>query len=276
MRDPYDLTTAAHDFPVWDGPPRRSILICTLPRSGSTLLGEAFYFSSGLGCPLEYFHAGFRPAFSASWQAQTLPDLRDAVWRHRTDPSGTLSVKLMWRDIQEVAVETDPDCFAPLVDQPPDQIPASVYRGAAALLTELFPAPIAIHLFRRDRVRQAVSACIANRTGQWRAIKGAEMQRTREPAYDAAAIRHQIGYADYANAHWRNLLDAMPQPPISVAYEDLLSVYVPTVTGLFDRLGHSGPVPPARMLRQADVKSEAFVRRFLLESAERVASPVPE
>ncbi|PLK24416.1 Stf0 family sulfotransferase [Novosphingobium sp. TH158] len=261
---------------MWDGPPRRSILICTLPRSGSTLLGEAFYFASGLGCPLEYFHAGFRPAFASAWQAHTLPDLRDAVWRHRTDPSGTLSVKLMWRDIQELAIETDPVLFAPLIEQPPERVPASVYRSAAALLEQLFPAPITIHLFRRDRVRQAVSACIANETGQWRAIEGAGMQRVREPTYDAAAILHQISYADHAHGHWRNLLGAMPQPPIAVAYEDLLGAYTPTLSGLFAHLGHPGPVPPARMQRQADGQSEAFVRQFLLETAHRATPPGTE
>ena len=53
---PYDLTLAGADCPRWDGPPRRSILICSHPRSGSTLLGEAIRFAGGLGCPLEYLH----------------------------------------------------------------------------------------------------------------------------------------------------------------------------------------------------------------------------
>ena len=51
---PYDLASAAHDYPIWEGLPRRTVLLCTHPRSGSTLLGEALYFAGGLGCPLEY------------------------------------------------------------------------------------------------------------------------------------------------------------------------------------------------------------------------------
>jgi trehalose 2-sulfotransferase len=269
VRKPYDLSTAAHDYPWWQGPPLRSILICTLPRSGSTLLGEAMYFSSGLGCPLEYFHAGFRPDFEARWQTPNLSEFRDAVWRHRTDPSGTLSVKLMWRDVQELAVETDPVLFVPLTETPPQHVPVAIYEAAAELLTGLFPAPTPVHLVRRDRVRQAVSSCIAHDTGQWRAVRDAAMPRNGEPIYDADAIRHQIGYADHSHAHWRNLLRVMPEPPIAIAYEDLLGDFENSLRDLFRELGHEGPVPPPRMQRQADARSEMFVRQFLMENAQR-------
>ena len=52
----YDLAGPEGDYPEWDGPPRRSIVLCTHPRSGSSLLGEALTFAGGFGCPLEYFH----------------------------------------------------------------------------------------------------------------------------------------------------------------------------------------------------------------------------
>ena len=269
-RKPYDLSTADHDFPTWEGAPRKSVLICTLPRSGSTLLGEAIYFSGGLGCPLEYLHAGFRPAFEDRWNAPTLPGLRDALWRHRTDPAGILSIKLMWRDVQELATETDAEAFAPLVDHPPERVPAETYRAAARLLTELLPSPVCVHLFRRDRVRQAVSACIARDTGQWRAIAGLENEPVGEPAYDPAEIAHQIAYADISHQHWRNLLAAMPVPSIPIAYEELVGDYQASVGGLLKQLGSTAAPPPARMQRQADARSEAFVRRYLIDRGQRV------
>ncbi len=268
-RKPYDLSTADHDYPPWEGAPRRSILICTIPRSGSTLLGEAIYFAGGLGCPLEYFHAGFRPFFETRWNARSLPELRAALWRNRTDPSGTLSIKLMWRDIQELAAETDMGTFAPLIEAPPERIPAEIYREAARLVAELLPSPTCVHLVRRDRVRQAVSACIAHETGQWRAIPGGENDPVAEPEYDAAAIEHQISYGDVAHRHWRNLLAAMPEPPVALAYEDLARDYEGSVTALLRQLGSTGAPPPVRMRRQSDPRSETFVRRFLLDKGQR-------
>jgi LPS sulfotransferase NodH len=78
-------------------------LICTHPRSGSTLLGEALYFAGDLGCPLEYFHAGFRPTLAARWGCAGLEDYGRAVHRWRTDPSGTLSVNLNCHDVADKA-----------------------------------------------------------------------------------------------------------------------------------------------------------------------------
>src|SRR5262249_3954211 len=71
-RPSYDLATERGDYPDRDGPPNRTLLVCCHPRSGSTLLGEAIFTAGGLGCPLEYLHRGFRPAFAARWKT---PDL---------------------------------------------------------------------------------------------------------------------------------------------------------------------------------------------------------
>lgn len=261
---PYDLVTAEHDYPEWSGPPSRTILICTHPRSGSTLLGEALYFAGDLGCPLEYFHMGFRPRLEAEWAAPGA-EFAPAVWRRRTAPNGVLSVKLMWRDVQELALEHDPEGLAEIESSPPEAMSRATYRRVARLISEILPSPTCVHLYRRDRVRQAVSATIATQTGQWRAIAGAEMTRLREPEYDAETIARLIGYSDFCHGHWRNLLAAMDAPCLSLAYEDLVRDYTATVAGLLDALGSHGSPPPVRMRRQADTVSETFVTRYLQE-----------
>ena len=106
-RQRYDLVTAEADYPAWSGPPRRSIAVCTQQRSGSTLLGEAIHSAGGLGCPLEYFHAGFRPAFERRWETATFRDYLDALYRFRTDPGGTFSVKLFWIDVMRLLQERE-------------------------------------------------------------------------------------------------------------------------------------------------------------------------
>lgn len=271
-RKPYDLATAEHDYPDWSGPPARSILICTHPRSGSTLLGEAIYFSGDLGCPLEYLHAGFRLRLQKEWGVRETGDLVRAMWRRRTAPGGTLSVKLMWRDVQELALERDPVASRAIVSSPPEAVPREAYRRVAELLGELFPSPICVHLQRRDRLRQAVSAMIAAQTGQWRSIPGAEMHREREPEYDEAVVTRLIAYSDFCHGHWRNLITAMEAPGLSLAYEDLVRDFSGSVGGLLAALGSSGSPPPVRMRRQADRDSEAFVLRYLRKRGIRAAS----
>jgi len=269
---PYDLATAAHDYPAWSGPPARSILICTHPRSGSTLLGEALYFAGDLGCPLEYFHVGFRPRLEQEWRARGTADYTRAMWRRRTAPGGTLSIKLMWRDVQELALEHDPDGLAEIESAPPEAVSPETYARIARLIREILPSPVCIHLHRRDRLRQAVSAMVATQTGQWRSIPGAEMQRVRDPEYDDATVTRLIGYSDFCHGHWRNLIAAMDSPSLSLTYEDLVRDHAGSVGNLLRALGSSGTIQPIRMRRQADHASEAFVARYLQERGIRAAS----
>ncbi|NML04896.1 Stf0 family sulfotransferase [Sphingomonas sp. G-3-2-10] len=261
---PYDLSTAEHDYPERSEPPSRSILICTHPRSGSTLLGEALYFARDLGCPLEYFHAGFRPRFEARWGVDDLDGFARAVWRHRTGPNGVLSSKLMWRDIQELAEEREPGAFDDL-ESPPETASPETYRRVAQIIDEILPSPLYVHLYRRDRLRQAVSGMVATQTGQWRSIPGAEMERLAEPEYDADTITRLVGYSDFCHGHWRNLIAASGAPALSIAYEDLANDFQGSVSALFASLGSDAAPPPVRMRRQADGVSEAFVMRYLRE-----------
>jgi LPS sulfotransferase NodH len=269
---PYDLATAEHDYPARPGLPLRTILICTHPRSGSTLLGEALYFAGGMGCPLEYFHAGFRPALAARWGCTGLSDYGRAVHRWRTDASGTLSVKLFWRDVAELAGELKPGRFDDLHQRPPEATTPDMYREIAELLAPLFPAAHYIHLVRRDRVRQAVSAAAAVQTGIWRQIpQMGERTEVAPPSFDFATIERLIAYADFCHRHWRGFFAAIGAAPHSLFYEDLTRDHDASVKAVLDHLGSTAAVPPVRMKRQSDGRNEAMVLRFLRENAARAA-----
>jgi LPS sulfotransferase NodH len=269
---PYDLTLAGADFAPWDGPPRRSILICSHPRSGSTLLGEAIRFAGGLGCPLEYLHRGFRPAMAARWQAADLEAYAAALHRHRTEPDGVCSIKLFWQDVEDVAHERAPDRFPPAGTRPAAMMQAREYRDLRALVAELLPNPELVYLERRDRVRQAVSAMVAIQTGLWRSIPGVGRQQAVGVAeYDYDQILRQIALADYSTEHWRAFFAANGVEPYCVTYEELVDAFERTVSGLFARLGSASVPPPRRMRQQANQATEAMVRRFLRDHAARTA-----
>jgi trehalose 2-sulfotransferase len=269
-REPYDLATTAHDYPAWFGTPRRTILICSHPRSGSTLLGEALYFAGGMGCPLEYFHSGFRPGFERRWQVSDPRDYIEATHRWRTDPGGTFGVKLFWRDVMELAVKLDPDRFTGPLNARPVDLTTETYRAVAALLAPIFPNPTFVHLERRDHLRQAVSAMVATDTGLWRSIPGVgEQTPIAEPAFDYDRIERMIAYSRACHAHWRNLFAAVGAEPLSATYEDLARDHDAVVSAVFNHLGSDAAPPPARMRRQADGRSEAMLLRFLRENAAR-------
>src|SRR5262249_52136688 len=155
----------------------RTLVICSNPRSGSTLLGEAIYAAGDLGCPLEYLHCGFRPEFARRWQAHDLDTYVRAMHRLRTDSTGVLSIKLFWRDIEEVVQETAGQ-DAPILrrDVMPD---AEQFRAIFDRLRPILPNPTFVYLTRRDRVRQAVSAFVAIQTGVFRLFPSGDPRASR-------------------------------------------------------------------------------------------------
>jgi LPS sulfotransferase NodH len=267
---PYDLAGAAYDLPEWKGPPRRSLVICTHPRSGSTLLGEALAFAGGLGAPLEYFHRGFRPAFERRWETRGLDALRRAAHRHRTEPNGTFAAKLFWADLHDVAQERGMAHLASACSQPADRLDDATYRELWSCAAALVPNPVFVHLTRRDRIRQAVSALFAQQSGQWRAIPVLGEDGQREPAYDRQRIQYLAGLAMFVDAHWERLFAAIGARPCTIAYEDLDRDYAGTVGALLVHLGRPAAAAPQRLRRQSDARTEAFVLRFLRETASDV------
>jgi LPS sulfotransferase NodH len=266
----YDLSLSTHDFAAWDGLPRRTVAICSHPRSGSTLLGEAIHFSGGLGCPLEYLHRGFRPVLAARWNAPDLTSYVAAMHRWRTDPSGTFSIKLFWQDVEEIAHERAPDRFPPPRTLSPDDCSDALYRDYHALLGEILPAQTLVLLERGDIVRQAVSAMIAAQTGLWRSIPGVGPGQARAAAeYDYDRILGLVSFGRDSADHWTRYFRANGEDPYRIAYEDLVRDYAATVGALLAALGRPGEAPPQRMRRQSDQVGEAMILRFLRDHAAR-------
>jgi len=261
----YDLAAAAADYPAWNGPPRRTVVICSHPRSGSTLLGEALYMAD-LGAPLEYYHAGFRPTFQARWGAASLDDYAASVRRFRTTRSGVHGLKLFWMDVEDLAHERDPDGQPPRFQRPPKETSAEDYRRMFALIQDLLPNPTFVHLRRQDRVRQAISQLSAAATGRWRSIDGQDRAPAAAPAYDYERIHRIIGAAAYAHAHWANLFAALGAAPYPITYEALARDYEGAVGALLRRLdAPRRDVRPPRMRQQSEPASEAMALRFVKE-----------
>jgi LPS sulfotransferase NodH len=262
----YDLAGPSGDFPRCETPPRRSIILCTHMRSGSTVLGEAMFHSGRLGCPLEYFHAGFRPHFEERWPSDGLVDYVAQVRRHRTDTAGTFSVKLFWSDLEDIEKGLRPKATSSRHSA------HSVHVRALADIETLFPGPIFIRLARKDKIRQAVSQMMAAGTGIWRQIPGQGCEEpSATPGYDYQRIGEIIAYSRYCDEQWNNFFSANEISPYVVTYENLARDYEATVRDLFRHLGepHS-PIAGPRMRRQADCRSEHIIVRFLKEHAARI------
>jgi LPS sulfotransferase NodH len=271
-RRPYDLATAAHDLDSGYDRPLRSVLICTSRRSGSTLLGEALYRAGGLGCPLEYLHAGFRPALAARWGAHDLRAYRLALYRNRIDATGTLGIKLFWPDLLAVCAERfprDAALYAANLALDPGLCPL-VFSGIADVMTELFPQPIHVRLWRRDLLRQSISDHRAARTGRWRSLDMPEDGRL--PAIELDELTAGISTFLHQRDLWLRWFEWAGIVPLETTYEQLTADYPGTVRRLAARLGGidlDAAAAPPRLVRQSDAESERLAARYLTETVGR-------
>ncbi|MEJ1969029.1 MAG: Stf0 family sulfotransferase [Rhizomicrobium sp.] len=259
----YTATSAAADYPHWRGRPRRTLVLCAHPRSGSTLLAEAIAAAGSLGRPLEYFQAGHRPLFEARWKPSGIRDYIAILHRWRTAPTGTFAVKLFWRGVVATARELDP--AAPIAaDIPGVPLTDGEYRRLFAALGEALPDPVFVYMKRRDVVRQAVSIYRATQSGIWQARAHADAAALPQPPYDFERILAYLGRIHASNAHWEACLRANGLACHPILYEDLVQDYEGALRGLFDALGQPDtPIAGRRLRKLADRYSDALVERFL-------------
>jgi trehalose 2-sulfotransferase len=270
----YDLTRAEADYPVRDAPPARSFVICTQQRSGSTLLGEALYAAGGFGCPLEYFHDGFRPGFAERWNAHLADAYAAAVHRFRTDPTGTFGVKLFWRDVADLALRTASASGERIALPESARATDATYRYVLEVIEPVIPRPKLLYLRRRDQLRQAVSLFVADKTGQWRQYRA--RQRGPLPAPNFDYIMQSLARIQSAERHWRGFFLANALEPYEICYEDLQTDYAGTLQAFFRHMGRAdAKIAPPRLHKQAGTPSEALREQFLRELRSRAGRGDP-
>jgi LPS sulfotransferase NodH len=277
------------------GPATISYLICTTPRSGSTLLCEMLTETGVAGRPEEYFQQlpatgmpmtprdyldGLDPALipqleggdAAAWVSPHYDPRRfagyrayvDWVLREGTTPNGVFAAKIMWPYV------------AGLVSR--------LYGGdswnmtdAQAALERTFPSLRYVWLRRRDKVRQAVSLWRAIQTWQWRQdVERARSDRRPEPErelrYSFAAIDHLRRRLEASDLTWEVFFETMAADPMIVTYEDFVHAKQETVLAVLRHL--SVPAPAAvgapRTARMADEVSERWVHDYAAESGARM------
>lgn len=246
-----------------------SYVICTSPRSGSTLLCKLLAATGVSGNPDSHFH---RPALE-HW----LADLG-------VTPEPSLSerelVQLAFRSA--IAEGTRGGMFGLRVQRHSFDFfmekLALLHPGYANDVERFeaaFGRTLFLHLSRQDKVEEAVSLVKAEQSGLWhRAPDGTELERLSPPkalVYDAAAIRAHVAEVTAYDGNWRQWFAASGVDPLRLTYEELAADPVETLRVVLDRLGlgraaADGVAPGVAKL--ADDTNRDWVARFRAEQAE--------
>lgn len=244
-----------------------SYIVCTTPRSGSTLLCMLLATTKKAGSPGSHFHA---PSLDQWFDAYGLTDARfatrhaalravfDAALRRGTGGTGVFGLRMQRGSFGYFMEQLDtlhPDCASDI-----DRIEAA------------FGPTLFVHLTRRDKLAQAVSRTMAEQTGLWhRAADGSELERlgpAREPRYDRKTIERHMAELIALDAAWEDWFAREEVDPLRIDYDALAADPRGVLAGVLDALGldrtiAQGIVPPTAKL--ADATSRTWIERYRVE-----------
>jgi len=232
---------------VPSGRVRSRYIICSTPRSGSTLLSDYLLASGMAGAPYDYFNESHLAAFSERFgrPVADLGTFMAQIEEFRTSAQGVFGMKAHYR--QTAALLRTPDLMTQFL------------RRFGKI----------IRIIRRDKVAQAVSAYKALESGFW-THRHEELSETvpPAPAYNAARIAECLSQGFSEEQGWLAALRLAGQDAITVAYEDLVSDPDRTLAAVFSYLEIPAFLPirlQPSLRRQADRSNARYRAQFLAD-----------
>lgn len=249
--------------------PSPQFLICTTPRSGSTLLCSLLGSTGVAGMRRELIvgheyvlelvgRADQRTKFGPLDRDGLRNFLEDALDRSRT-PNGVAGFKLMWEQVRRLALRLG--------------YPAKGERYGFHDFATLFPETTRfIWLTRRERVRQAVSLVKAVQSQCW---NSAEQNRfTGFYVFDYLALKRAVKMLRHHDAMWREFFEHNGIKPLEVEYEDVIHDRWAQVQRITDFVEIPGVVTSNNneilYRQQSEALNDLWVERF-----ERICSRGP-
>lgn len=233
-------------------------IICTSPRSGSTLLCDLLRQTNVAGAPDSHFH---RPSVE-TWRRDhgcpentPLSDVFQAAIKTGRGNTPVFALRLQRHSF---------DFFMQkLADLHPDH-PNDLSRLQAAFGNTRF-----IHLTRQDKLAQAISLVRAQQSGLWhKAPDGREIERVKAPEaeqYDPAAIQAGVDEFTGYDRDWLAWLAAQNIRPHRITYENLsqdpVNILRDTLRFLNLPLQAADGIRPG-VAKLADARSKDWYERF--------------
>ena len=243
--------------------PSLTYVICTAPRTGSTLLSAALASTGVAGKPNEYFDIyDYNEQFwIRALGIRSEAEYVDRVVAAGSTANGVFGVKLLWHQL--------PSIMAKLQASRGDQAGAGDDRSLHALLAEKLGEPCYIWLRRKNKLAQAISYYRASRTGLWRSVDtrtGPREIADRELPFDYALIDQYLRAVNHFDARWYGYFRHQRAKVLMLMYETFAESCAQTALGVLDFLGierAEAAVTVPLLQRQADARSLEWEERFL-------------
>lgn len=239
--------SAARDFPH-HAPLRFKYAICCGHRTGSNLLGEALYESGVAGDPMEYFNLRFLQALIASRKVAQLnvEAYLQEMRARRTSPNGVFGVNVKIDQLNGI-FKNNADAYAGLIRD----------------------NDFVLYLYRRDKLKQAISVYIARSRDLFNVpsdISDEEVRKLVETIdYDHAGIADCLHGCIQIEQAWLEFFRKYKVDFEPLAYEDFVADYEGTLRGLLTRFGvdrEQQRIPPQPLKKVSNRINAEFRSKF--------------
>ena len=213
---------------------KRTMLICTSPRTGGSWLSELINSTGVLGHPEEYFH----PPRDRALDRGAVAAMIAAVRERGVTENGIAGAKIYGHQFRKIST--------------------------VARLSEHLPEIRYVHLYRKDLLGQTISHVRAGQTGRWHARKQSDVT----PRYDGPDLRAKLEKITQHHASWLMFFARTGVPVFDVAYEDLAADPESMLLRLCAFMGIERPATAPRSHRnvvQRDRVSDEWRARFIAE-----------
>jgi trehalose 2-sulfotransferase len=237
-------------------------VICTSPRTGSTLLCQGLTATGRAGAPAEFFD--HRQQVIVQWMRRLAISVRsdffDKVVAATSTSNGVFGTKLHWTTLNDMHRELCDALAAPAAD--------ARQRSLDELLCMKFSTVRYIWLRRRNKVAQGISHFRATRSDFWQIPKGhgGEKNSIAETIeFNFRMIDSTVAWAHEYDRRWQNYFAHHGLTPLQLFYEDFVASYGVSLRKILDFLDipHCDlPEAEPRLERMADLKSIEWEKKY--------------
>ena len=248
-------------------------VVCTTPRTGSSVLCEALTSTGQLGKPKEHFLNSWGK-FDKRFSDIVVNDTDIIHCNH-----AVFGTKIMWQTMRELNKYLNSSNLSTSLKTASNEGSNNQYPEC---LTDLFPDIKYIYLQRENKIRQAVSRSKAIQSGVWAIRSESELKDEKTPnlKYNFHQIFHIYQSIQRDEKAWENYFKKHRISPLRISYEDFFydpSMVVAKIqTNVLGKSDAKYVVPTLAHQIQSDSTNESWANAFEEELKRKSTSKVTQ
>lgn len=255
-------------YPRWHKQtPDVSYMVCTTPRSGSSLLCLTLMEAGRMGVPAEYLDKTNKQNLRYSWNVLDGKSYIRELIARRTSASGVFGMKLHWHNL----VNFYNDNIWSIHSSKSDNVFTSLDNMLGHYLGEVKY----IFLTRNDKAGQAVSYWLATQTGQWRRYKGEDLPPVEHIEYDYNGIERMFTNLLEQENKWKIFFESNNIDPLMVEYEYMIARFDECINAVTNYIsGHAMEIEMfSGIERQSYEESDKLIEKFTADLGQASSTP---